>query len=241
MTIKTALSPNFSLKTRKKADIKFVILHYTGMQSVIESLIRLLDPGSSVSCHYLIDRKGKIIQMVKEDQIAWHAGKSRWKNLIGINKKSIGIEIANKGHLFGYQEFTKIQIKSLIKLCKKLKKNFSIKAENFLGHSDIAPLRKTDPGEKFPWKKLSKYQIGKWYDEKNITKILYVNQQKKDSIKKFFFNNLHKIGYRYFNLKKRKKTDFLIVKAFQRRYVPNEVTGKIDQKTLKISYFLAKN
>ena len=110
MTIKTALSPNFSLKTRKKGDIKFVILHYTGMQSTIESLIRLLDPGSNVSCHYLIDRKGKIIQMVKEDQIAWHAGKSRWKNLSGMNKKSIGIEIVNKGHLFGYQKFTKIQI-----------------------------------------------------------------------------------------------------------------------------------
>ena len=240
MTIKTALSPNFSLKTRKKGDIKFVILHYTGMQSTIESLIRLLDPGSNVSCHYLIDRKGKIIQMVKEDQIAWHAGKSRWKNLTGMNKKSIGIEIVNKGHLFGYQKFTKIQIISLVKLCKKLKKNFSIKTENFLGHSDIAPLRKTDPGEKFPWKKLSKYQIGNWYDEKDMIKILHINQHKKNTIKNFFFRNLHKIGYRYFNLKKRKKTDFLIVKAFQRRYLPNEVTGKINQKTLKISNFLAK-
>ena len=90
--------------------------------------------------------------MVKDKNIAWHAGKSRWKKFVNLNKNSIGIELVNKGHQFGYQNFSKPQIKSLIKLCKNLKKKYLIKKENFLGHSDVAPLRKIDPGEKFPWK-----------------------------------------------------------------------------------------
>ena len=240
MKIISDYTVNHSKKIRSKKKIKFVIIHYTGMQSEIESIKRLKNPKDKVSCHYLINRKGNVIQMVKDLNIAWHAGKSKWKGFKDLNKDSIGIELVNKGHKFCYQKFTNFQIKSLIKLCKKLKKKYKILDNNFLGHSDIAPLRKTDPGEKFPWKKLSKYQIGNWYDEKDMIKILHINQHKKNTIKNFFFKNLHKIGYRYFNLKKRKKTDFLIVKAFQRRYLPNEVTGKINQKTLKISNFLAK-
>ena len=150
-------STNFSKRNRK---IKFVIIHYTGMQSEIESIKRLMDPKFKVSCHYLISRKGKIIQMVKEKNIAWHAGKSKWKKFQNLNDNSIGIELVNKGHRLGYQNFTKNQIKSLIKLCKIIKKKYRIKKENFLGHSDIAPLRKIDPGEKFPWKNLSLQGLG---------------------------------------------------------------------------------
>ena len=124
-------SPNFSKKIRSKADIKFVIIHYTGMQSEIESIKRLKNPKHKVSCHYLINRKGKVIQMVKDKNIAWHAGKSGWKKFKNLNRNSIGIELVNKGHQFGYQNFSKKQIKSLIKLCKKLKKKYSIKKENF--------------------------------------------------------------------------------------------------------------
>ena len=156
-------SPNFSKKIRKVNEIKFVIIHYTGMQSEIESIKRLKNPKSKVSCHYLINRKGDVIQMVNDRNTAWHAGKSRWKKFTNLNESSIGIELVNKGHQFGYQNFSHQQISSLIKLCKKLKKNYLIKKENFLGHSDISPLRKIDPGEKFPWKKLSKLDIGKWY------------------------------------------------------------------------------
>ena len=141
------------------------------MQSEIESIKRLKSKKSKVSCHYLINRKGKLTQIVKDLNIAWHAGKSKWKNFKNLNKNSIGIELVNKGHKFGYQKFTNFQIKSLIKLCKKLKKKYKIKKENFFGHSDIAPLRKIDPGEKFPWKKLSKYNLGNWYQKKNIKKI----------------------------------------------------------------------
>ena len=235
MKITSYFSPNYSKKTRLKKDIKFVIIHYTGMQSEIESFKRLMDPQYKVSSHYLINRKGEIIQMVKEKNIAWHAGKSRWKKFKNLNNYSIGIELVNKGHQFGYQNFSRRQISSLIKLCKKLKKKYLIKKENFLGHSDIAPLRKTDPGEKFPWKKLSKFNIGKWYVKFNCK--IEVDPKK---IKALFFKNLQKFGFRYFTTNKKNFNDVMIVKAFQRHYLPNYITGKIDQKTYKISHFLIR-
>ena len=236
MKINNDPSPNFSSNTRPKKNIKFLIIHYTGMQSEIESVKRLKNVKSKVSCHYFINRKGIITQMVREDKVAWHAGKSKWKKFINLNEHSIGIELVNRGHDFGYQKFSKIQITSLIKLCKRLKKKYSLKRENILGHSDIAPLRKTDPGEKFPWKKLDQYRLGNWfsYSKKNIK---FVNRVNIDSI---FFRNLHKIGYRYFKIKSRnRKKDKLIIKSFQQHYLPKNVSGKIDLKTLKISYLLA--
>jgi len=233
MKITSNYSPNYSKKSRPKKDIKFVIIHYTGMQSEIESIKRLMDPGYEVSCHYLINRKGDITQMVREENIAWHAGKSKWKKFKNLNNYSIGIELVNKGHQFGYQNFSHQQISSLIKLCKKLKKKYLIKKENFLGHSDIAPLRKVDPGEKFPWKKLSKFNIGKWYVK--VNKKIEVNPQKK---KEMFFKNLRKFGYRYLSNTKKNYENKMIVKAFQRHYLPNFINGKIDEKTYKISLFL---
>ena len=234
MKIKLLNSPNYSRNTRPKKTIKFVIIHYTGMQSEIESINRLINKNSKVSCHYLINRKGTIMQMVKENKIAWHAGVSKWKNIKNLNKNSIGIELVNKGHFFGYENYSNLQINSLIKLCSKLKKKYKIHKENFLGHSDIAPYRKIDPGEKFPWKKLSNYKFGKWYNLKK-------DEILSDDKKKLFFKNLYKIGYRYFKIDKRVKSDKLIIKAFQRRYNPKKITGYIDLKTLKISQFLAKN
>ncbi len=206
------------------------------MQSEIESVRRLLNKRSKVSCHYLINRKGEIFNMVPDKRIAWHAGKSRWKKFKNLNESSIGIELVNKGHNFGYQNFTKPQIASLIKLCKKLKKKYNIKKSNFLGHSDISPLRKIDPGEKFPWMTLSRYNLGLWYKNQNL-KIDLSNTKKYRSI---FFKNLYKIGYRYFNLNKSLGSDKLVIKAFQQRYLPSEISGSIDKKTLKISCFLAK-
>ena len=205
------------------------------MQSEIESIKRLKNVRSKVSCHYFINRKGLITQMVKDNYVAWHAGKSKWKNFKNLNKNSIGIELVNKGHEFGYQNFSNIQITSLINLCKNLRKNYMIKKENFLGHSDIAPLRKLDPGEKFPWRKLSKYNLGCW-QKSNKKKIKLINYKK---IENLFFKNLYKIGYRYFKVNKRVKSDRLIIKAFQQHYLPMRVSGKIDQKTLEISDFLA--
>tara|TARA_Y100001958_G_C21084174_1_gene439479 strand:- start:116 stop:838 length:723 start_codon:yes stop_codon:yes gene_type:complete len=234
MKRKLDLSPNFSKKTRKKKDIKFVIIHYTGMQSEIESIRRLKNSKSKVSCHYLINKKGDVFQMVKEKNVAWHAGKSKWGKFNNLNKFSVGIELVNRGQKFGYENFSNLQIQSLVKICKLLKKKYRIKEENFLGHSDIAPLRKVDPGEKFPWRKLSKLDIGKWYNLKKLN--LRINRNKQ---KKLFFKNIFKIGYRYFSLTKRSKKDKKVITVFQQKYLPQKVSGIIDQKTYEISHFLA--
>ena len=204
------------------------------MQSEIESIDRLKNIKSKVSCHYFINRKGSITQMVNDSKVAWHAGKSKWKNFQNLNENSIGVELENKGHEFGYQNFSNKQISSLIKLCKRLKKKYTIEKQNFLGHSDIAPLRKLDPGEKFPWKRLSKYNLGLWYGNNN--RKLKLTSPK--NIKNLFFKNLYEIGYRYFNIDKRFKKDKHIIKSFQKHFLPRNVSGKIDQKTLNISHFL---
>ena len=235
--IKIESSPNFSKKTRKSRDIKVIVIHYTGMQSKIESVKRLLNPKSKVSCHYLIDRKGQVLKMVNEKYIAWHAGKSKWKNFLNLNKNSIGIELVNKGHEFGYEKFTRLQINQLIKLCLKLKKKYKIKDSNFVGHSDISPIRKKDPGERFPWKKLKEKKIGIWFDNLKIQ----FNGLNKRKIRKTFFQNLYKIGYRYFNRNKKSKKDSYVIKAFQRRFSQEKISGIIDQKSLVISHFLANN
>ena len=234
--IKIQLSPNFSKKTRKRRDIKLLVIHYTGMQSKIESIKRLLNPKSKVSCHYLIDRKGQIIRMVEEAHVAWHAGKSKWKNFVDLNYNSIGIELVNKGHKHGYENFTNLQINQLIKLCLKLKKKYNISSSNIVGHSDIAPLRKQDPGEKFPWKKFEQKKLV--FATQNLE--LKTDDIKTKKMKICFFKNLYKLGYRYFNPNKPNQKDRYLIKAFQRRFLPKNITGKIDQKTYKISHFLAK-
>ena len=233
--IKIQYSQNFSKKIRKNKDIKLLVIHYTGMQSKIASVKRLLNSKSKVSCHYLIDRKGQIITMVEENKIAWHAGKSRWKNFSNLNDISIGIELVNRGHKFGYEKFTNLQINQLINLCLKLKKKYKIKPSNIVGHSDIAPLRKEDPGEKFPWKKLKNKKLGIWYENSKF-KLSKIDRKK---LRNLFFINLHKIGYRYFNVKKETKNDVYLVKAFKRRFLPKNMNGIIDQKTYIISDFLA--
>ncbi len=232
MEITKFYSPNFDKRKRLNKNITAIIIHYTGMQSERESIKRLTSIRSKVSCHYLINRSGKILKMVRDENIAWHAGKSMWGNYKNLNKNSIGIELVNKGHRFGYQSFTRIQIKKLIQLCKYLRKKYGISKRNVLGHSDISPLRKIDPGEKFPWEYLSSKGIGIY--PKKLSKKDNVNFVPRS---KLFFKNLNKIGYRYLNSKFKKK----IIKNFQRRYRSRKVNGIIDQETLNISEFLAKN
>jgi N-acetylmuramoyl-L-alanine amidase len=239
MKIKICKSPNHSINKRKNKDIKFIVIHYTGMQSERECIKKLTSNKSEVSAHYLINRKGNITRMVDENNIAWHAGKSKWKNFINLNYQSIGVELVNKGHQFGYENFSKKQISKLILLCKFIIKKYKIKKTNILGHSDIAPLRKKDPGEKFPWQFLYKKKVGYWH---NINKknIINHNLSKKD-LRNFFFNNLYKIGYRYFNKKKSSKSDSKVIKVFQRRFRQNKVNGLIDQESLQISHYLASS
>ena len=149
-------SPNFNSKKRLSKKIKFIIFHYTGMKSESDALKKLTDIQSEVSCHYLIKNNGEIVKMLPDLYIAWHAGESSWKNYKSLNQNSIGIEITNPGHKLGYKKFTKKQITSLLKLGKFLIKKYKISPKIILGHSDIAILRKKDPGEKFPWEYLSK-------------------------------------------------------------------------------------
>ena len=244
MNIKLTLnySPNFNPKKRKASQIKFIIFHYTGMTTESASLYRLTNTQSEVSSHYLIKNNGEVVMMVPDLYIAWHAGKSYWKNFKSLNKNSIGIEISNPGHNLKYKKFSKKQVQSILKISKFLIRKYKIKKKNILGHSDIAPNRKKDPGEKFPWKFLSKHKIGFWHNLS--TKVLKENRKKKINIlgKKNFYNNLSKIGYLIKSPKEIKKDKYLnlVSKAFQRRFRQELINGEIDQECLLISKNLAK-
>ena len=239
MEIRHYNSPNFSKKTRPVNSIKLLVIHYTGMQSERESIKRLCNPNSKVSCHYLVSQNGKIFKLVKETHTAWHAGKSCWGKYKNLNENSIGIELVNRGHQFGYAGFKTKQILALVKLCKKLIIRYKIKKKNIVGHSDIAPLRKKDPGEKFPWKYLSKKKIGIWHDCKSVflTKNRKLRVIKKNDIGKFT-KFLIKIGYCVPYQKKRML--FKIIKAFQRRFRNELINGVLDQECLIIAKNLAK-
>ena len=149
-------SINFDLKKRDKKSIKFIIIHYTGMKNESDAIKRLCDAKSEVSSHYFIKNNGDLLNLVPDLYNAWHSGKSSWKKFKSLNRYSIGIEINNPGHEFKYKKYSLKQISSLIKLLKVLKKKYKIKKQNILGHSDISPNRKKDPGEKFPWNRLAK-------------------------------------------------------------------------------------
>ena len=233
-------SLNFDIKKRNIRDIKFIIFHYTGMKKEIDAINQLINQKSKVSSHYFIKKNGEILTLVPDLYISWHAGISSWKKYKSINKYSIGIEISNPGHDNKYKEFSKKQINSILKLTKFLIKKYKIKSSFILGHSDIAPDRKKDPGEKFPWKYLSKYKIGYWHNlnQNYILKKRNVRVDKKDKFR--FIQNLFKIGYlKNYNISKI-KYEKLITKAFQRRFRQELVNGIIDLECLLISKNLAK-
>ena len=234
-------SYNFSPTKRAKKLIKFIILHYTGMRKETDAIKKLCDYNSKVSSHYFIKNNGKILNLVPDLYEAWHAGKSKWKKFDSLNKYSIGIEINNPGHEFSYNTFNLKQINSLKKLLSFLIKKYNIKVDHILGHSDIAPDRKKDPGEKFPWEKLSKKRLCKWHslNRKKIKKFRSISVSVKE--KKIFLNNLSKIGY---NLKIKKifdkNTKFIII-AYQRHFRQELIDGKIDKECLLISKNLTKS
>jgi len=159
MKIIANLSCNFSAR-KQGATINSIIIHYTGMESFDSAINRLKSPESQVSAHYCINSSGQIFQLVADENKAWHAGISFWRNMENLNDYSIGIEIENLGHEFGYEKFSDEQINSVIELCKNLINRHDISPQNIVGHSDIAPDRKEDPGELFPWKKLAEHGIG---------------------------------------------------------------------------------
>ena len=225
-------SPNFYLKKRDKNKIKYLIYHYTGMKNDKLAVEKLISFNSNVSCHYYITNSGKLIQMVPNLYVAWHAGISSWKNHNSLNDYSIGIEISNPGHEHGYRNFNDKQIKTLIKISNFLIKKYNINKKNILGHSDIAPLRKIDPGEKFPWKLLYKKKIGIWHNI-NFKKLesSRCKMSKLNLIK--FINYLKNIGYsiKRTNSQELKK----IIKIFQMRFRPEIIDGKLDLECYKIA------
>ena len=229
-------SINFSIPKRSKKLIKFIIIHYTGMKNQSKAIERLCDSSSKVSTHYFIKDNGKLLNLVPDLYEAWHAGKSSWKNFKALNKYSIGIEINNPGHDHGYTKFKKRQISTLKKLLKNLIDKYNIRNRNILGHSDVAPDRKKDPGEKFPWKDLANKNLSIWHKLKeNKIKILR-NQKLNSKDENIFFKNLYKFGY-----SKMHKNKLFLIKAFQRRFRQSLINGKVDKECLIISKSLSKS
>ena len=230
-------SINFDLPKRSKNKIIFIILHYTGMKKETEAIKRLCDSKSKVSSHYFIKNNGEVLNLVPDLYAAWHAGESYWKKSKLLNKYSIGIEISNPGHDYEYKKFSSKQINSLIKLLRYLTKKYKIKKQNILGHSDIAPNRKKDPGEKFPWKLLAQKNLCKWHNlsESKLkkTRNLTLNPNEK----KIFFKNLYAIGY---PRSKGHDKNISLIKAFQRRFRQDLINGKIDKECSIISQNLIK-
>ena len=243
LSIDTTLnySPNFNIIKRKAKNIKFIIFHYTGMKKETDAINLLTDQKSKVSCHYFIKKNGEILTLVPDLYISWHAGVSSWKSFNSINKNSIGIEISNPGHDFKYKKFSTKQVNSILKLSTFLIKKYKIKSNFILGHSDIAPDRKKDPGEKFPWKYFSKNKIGYWHNLSKKKLLKTRNQTVSQLDKDKFLKNIHKIGYPkkiYLNKNKYQK---LLTTSFQRRFRQELVNGIIDQECLLISKNLLKS
>ena len=233
-------SPNFRIPKRLKKNINYIIIHYTGMKNELMALNRLTDHKSKVSAHYFIKKNGRIHNLVPDLYEAWHAGKSSWKNLKSLNAHSIGIEIQNSGHENSYEKFSNKQMSSVKKLLRFLIARYRINRKNILGHSDIAPNRKKDPGEKFPWKDLAKVKLAHWHrlNEKNLKKYRLKKTNFLD--KKKFFINLYKIGYRESKSKNCVIKNIHLIKAFQRRFRQGLVNGICDQECLILSKNLLK-
>ena len=234
-------SPNFNTPKRQKKNIKYIIIHYTGMKNELTALNRLTDYKSKVSAHYFITKNGKIINLVPDLYEAWHAGKSNWKNIQSLNRYSIGVEIQNSGHQNLYEKYSNKQMNSVKKLLRFLTKRYRVNCKNILGHSDIAPIRKKDPGEKFPWKELAKVKLAHWHQLNEKELIKYRLKKINFLEEKNFFINLHKIGYIKVQSKSSIYKKRLLIKAFQRRFRQGLVNGISDQECLILSKNLIKS
>ncbi|MBB5744497.1 N-acetylmuramoyl-L-alanine amidase [Brevundimonas variabilis] len=226
-----APSPNFDSR-RSPPDL--ILLHYTGMQTGEAAVARLRDPAAKVSSHYVVDEDGSILRLVPEERRAWHAGLSFWRGETDINAVSIGIEIVNPGHEFGYRDFPDSQIASVIALIDDIRMRWSVTDARILGHSDVAPTRKTDPGERFPWKRLAEHRQGLWFEpaQERIAALgpplgigdhglgVHVLQA-----------GLHRLGYEPQPTGQYDETTRITVEAFQRHWRPSKVDGIADGET----------
>ncbi len=203
-------SPNFD---DRALPVTMVVLHYTGMVDADVAIDRLTDPAAKVSAHYLVTEDGQILRLVAEEKRAWHAGKSHWRGIDDVNSASVGIEIVNPGHEFGYRPFPEAQIDALIPLVADIEQRHGITRGNVVGHSDVAPARKQDPGELFPWHRLAKLRLALPRPTKNLMDPHWSDAG--------FLLALARFGYDV--------TDPLAATvAFQRRFRPELFDGTID-------------
>ena len=205
-----APSPNWN---ERKLPVSMVVLHYTGMQSADAALDRLCDPAAELSAHYMIDEDGTVIRLVDEDKRAWHAGRSYWRGVTDINSASVGIELVNPGHEFGYRPFSDAQMESLVPLLADIVRRHGISPANVIGHSDVAPARKTDPGELFDWDMLARYRLALARPRPRM-RLIYDNDGA-------FFLALERLGYDI-------SDGPAAIRAFERRWRPHRITGEID-------------
>ena len=208
------ISPNFN---DRPADvpIDMLVLHYTGMQSGEEALDRLCDPEAQVSAHYLIEEDGTVHRLVDEDKRAWHAGVSWWRGAMDVNSRSIGIELVNPGHEFGYRAFPEDQMVALEALAGAILKRHPIPARNVVGHSDVAPSRKTDPGELFDWARLADKEIGLWVNAPADA----LDGDVKAMLLAFGYDTSDPAS---------------AILAFQRHFLPDHLTGQADPQTVGV-------
>jgi N-acetylmuramoyl-L-alanine amidase len=223
-------SPNFDERTGL-GHPDMIVLHYTGMPSADDALHRLCDPKARVSAHYLVLETGSVLQLVPEGKRAWHAGAASWGGDTDVNSRSIGIEIANPGHEFGYPEFSRRQIAALIMLCRAILTRHIIRPENIVAHSDVAPNRKQDPGEKFPWRRLAQSGLGLWVEPAppTDTKVLTPGDagETVTALQKALVN----YGYGLEETGRYDAATKDVVTAFQRHFRPARVDGIVDTST----------
>jgi len=203
-------SPN---SDERALPVTMLVLHYTGMQDAESALARLTDPEAKVSAHYCVCEDGQIVRLVEEERRAWHAGRSYWRGITDVNSASVGIEIVNPGHEFGYRPFPEAQMDSLIPLIADIKRRHRIARANVVGHSDVAPARKQDPGELFDWGRLAKLGLALARPIRNLVDPLWTDGG--------FLLALERFGYDV-------NDPAAAVTAFQRRFRPELIDGEID-------------
>ncbi|MCQ1571977.1 N-acetylmuramoyl-L-alanine amidase [Neorhizobium galegae] len=218
-----------------------IILHYTGMPSGAQALSWLCNEESQVSSHYFVHEDGSVVQLVPEERRAWHAGKSSWAGETDINSCSIGIEIANPGHPGGLPEYPAVQIAAVVELCRNCGERWQIGPERVLGHSDVAPIRKVDPGENFPWEKLHLGGVGHWIDPAQISGGRFFQFGESGQPIEALQSMLSLYGYGVEitgNFCERTKG---VVEAFQRHFRPQLVDGIADFSTIDTLHRLLKS
>ena len=226
-----APSPNYG-ERRDYARPDCLILHYTGMPTAESAIALLRDPASQVSCHYVVEESGRVVQLVPEAKRAWHAGVSRWRGVSDMNSASIGIEICNPGHDAGLPEFPQPQIEAVIELCKDIGERYALRPERILAHSDIAPARKRDPGERFPWEKLASAGVGVWVDPPPPSSVaLYARGQEGPNVRGLQAL-LSLYGYDVETSGVYDSRTEVVVAAFQRHFRSARVDGFVDASTL---------